>query len=82
MCRSTMRRNLYKFTKIFNDVLSKYPKSGLGDLFFLDIETFYQALSTCQFSGQFNHPNRNYGGGQNLPSPGHTNLQIARPVQG
>ena len=32
MCRSTMRRNLYKLTKVFNDVLSKYLKNGLGDL--------------------------------------------------
>ena len=32
MCRSTMRRNLYKLTKIFNDVLSEYLKNGLGDL--------------------------------------------------
>ena len=32
MCRSTMSRNLYKLTKIFNDVLSKYLKNGLGDL--------------------------------------------------
>ena len=32
MCGSTMRRNLYKLTKIFNDVLSKYLKKGLGDL--------------------------------------------------
>ena len=33
MCRSTLRRNLYKLTKIFNDVLSKYLKNGLGDLY-------------------------------------------------
>ena len=33
MCRSTMHRNLYKLTKIFNDVLSKYLKNGLGDLY-------------------------------------------------
>ena len=26
MCRSTMRRNLHKLTKVFNDVLSKYLK--------------------------------------------------------
>ena len=32
MCRSTMRRNLHKLTKVFNDVLSKYLKNGLGDL--------------------------------------------------
>ena len=32
MCGSTMRRNLYKLTKVFNDVLSKYLKNGLGDL--------------------------------------------------
>ena len=32
MCRSTMRRNLYKLTKVFNDVLSKYLKNGLSDL--------------------------------------------------
>ena len=33
MCRSTMHfYNLYKLTKIFNDVLSKYLKNGLGDL--------------------------------------------------
>ena len=32
MCRSTMRRSLYKLTKIFNDVLSEYLKNGLGDL--------------------------------------------------
>ena len=50
---------------------------------FLDIEKFYQALSTCQISDQLNYPNRNYkggGGGQNLPSPGHTNLEKAQPV--
>ena len=47
--------------------------------FFLDIEKFYQALSTCQISDQLNYPNRNYeeggGGGRICPSPGHTNLQ-------
>ena len=32
MCRSTVHKNLYKLTKIFNDVLSKYLKNGLGDL--------------------------------------------------
>ena len=50
--------------------------------FFLDIEKFYQVLPTCQISDQLDHSNRNYGGGegQNLPSPGHTNLQKARPV--
>ena len=32
MCGSTIHRNLYKLTKIFNDVLSKYLKNGLGDL--------------------------------------------------
>ena len=32
MCRSTMRRNLYKLTKVFNDALSKYLKNGLDDL--------------------------------------------------
>ena len=31
--------------------------------FFLDIEKFYQALSTCQISDQLNYPNRNYKGG-------------------
>ena len=31
--------------------------------FFLDIEKFYQALSTCQISDQLNNPNRNYEGG-------------------
>ena len=51
--------------------------------FFLDIEKFYQALSTCQISDQLNYPNRNYeGGGRGriCPSPGHTNLQKAQPV--
>ena len=53
--------------------------------FFLDIEKFYQALSTCQISDQLNYPNRNYkggggGGGRICPSPGHTNLQKAQPV--
>ena len=32
MCRSTMRRNLHKLTKVFNDVLSKYLKNSFGDL--------------------------------------------------
>ena len=31
--------------------------------FFLDIEKFYQALSTCQISDQLNYPDRNYEGG-------------------
>ena len=46
---------------------------------FLDIEKFYQMLSTCQISDQLDHSNRNYRGGD-LPSPGHTDLQKARPV--
>ena len=40
--------------------------------FFLDIETFYQTLSTCLISDQLDHPNRNYKGGgaeSALPRP-------------
>ena len=47
-------------------------------LFFLYIEKFYKVLSTCQISGQLDHPNKNYRRGQNLPHPpwpGHANLQ-------
>ena len=31
--------------------------------FYLNIEKFYQLLSTCQISDQLDHSNRNYGGG-------------------
>ena len=53
--------------------------------FFLDIEKFYQVLSTCQISDQLDHSNRNYkvvagGGWAESALPGHTNLQEARPV--
>ena len=37
--------------------------------FFLDIEKFYQVLSTYQISYQLDHSNRSYIGGQNLPPP-------------
>ena len=37
--------------------------------FSLDIEKFYQVLSTRQISDQFVHSNRNYGGGIISPPP-------------
>ena len=48
--------------------------------FFLDIEKFDQVLSTCQISDQLNLQTEitEGGGGGNLPSPDHTNLQKAR----
>ena len=36
---------------------------------FLDIEKFYQILSTCQISNQLDHLNRNYRRGQNESAP-------------
>ena len=48
---------------------------------FLYIEKFYQVLSTCEISDQLDLSNRTYrGGGQNLPSSSHTNLQKSWPV--
>ena len=57
--------------------------------FFLDIEKFYQALSTCQISDQFNYPNRNYEGGgaesalpwpyQSAKSPACLELSLFQP---
>ena len=61
------------------NILGNFPL--IFSNFFLDIEKFYQALSACQILDQLNYSNRNYeGGGQNLSSPGHTNLQKAQPV--
>ena len=37
--------------------------------FFLDIEIFYQVLSTCQISDQLDHSSRHYRGEQNLTTP-------------
>ena len=37
--------------------------------FFLDIEKFYQVLSTCQISDQLDHSNKNYSGGGIRPPP-------------
>ena len=45
-------------------------------IFFLDIEKFYQALSTCQISDQLNYPNRNYKGGGGAESA----LPLAIPI--
>ena len=47
--------------------------------FFLDIEKFYQALSTCQISDQLNYPNRNYEGGGGAESLTLT-LPLAIPI--